>query len=76
MSTVTALADRDGPTSDALTLTIPSADLLLLQACVGFQAKALSDPLLRGRLYELWCRLERAAEDSLQRSIELRGRET
>ena len=43
------------------TLQVEPAEIGLLLACVGFQAKALGDPGLRDRLYRLWCRLETAA---------------
>jgi hypothetical protein len=33
-------------------------ELMLLRASVGFHAKSLSDPLVRDRLYRLWCRLD------------------
>ena len=33
-------------------------EVALLQACVGFHAKAQTDPSLRDRLYRLWCKLE------------------
>ncbi len=45
----------------AVTLRVEPADVGLLLACIGFQAKALSDPTLRDRLYQLWCRLDAAA---------------
>ena len=35
-----------------------SNDVALLQACVGFHAKAQSDPFIRDRLYRLWCKLD------------------
>lgn len=30
----------------------------LLQACVGFHAKAQTDPVIRDRLHRLWCKLD------------------
>ena len=46
-----ALSQLDDPLFD-------SSDVALLQACVGFHAKAQSDPFIRDRLYRLWCKLD------------------
>lgn len=44
----------------AETAQLTAEDLRVLQACVGFHAKAQSDPTIRDSLYKLWCKLEYA----------------
>jgi hypothetical protein len=44
--------------SDVGDLRFDSSDVALLQACVGFHAKAQADPFIRDRLYRLWCKLD------------------
>ncbi len=56
----TAMTDA-GQATAPVALQVDPADLGLLLACIGFQAKALADPALRDRLYRLWCRLDAAA---------------
>ena len=43
--------------SETASIELTDEERRLLQACVGFHAKTLTDPSVRGRLYELWCRL-------------------
>ncbi len=45
-----------GPRHEAVALD--AGEVALLQACVGFHAKAQADPGIRERLYRLWCKLE------------------
>lgn len=37
---------------------LDTSEVALLQACVGFHAKAHTDPTIRDRLYRLWCKLD------------------
>lgn len=37
---------------------LDTGEVALLQACVGFHAKAHTDPTIRDRLYRLWCKLD------------------
>ena len=39
-------------------VALDPGEVALLQACVGFHAKAQADPGIRDRLYRLWCKLE------------------
>ena len=39
-------------------VALEPGEVALLQACVGFHAKAQADPGIRQRLYQLWCKLE------------------
>jgi hypothetical protein len=39
-------------------VALDASEVALLQACVGFHAKAQSDPGIRDRLYQLWCKLD------------------
>ncbi len=48
------------------TIALQSDDLQIIQACVGFHARAQTDPAIRARLYALWCKLDvrRAATET------------
>ena len=50
-------------------------DLRLLRACVGFLSMAGTDPPVRGRLDELWCRLDRAHKGWRPSGVENAGQE-
>ncbi len=54
------LNDGEQQVRSVRVLVLPAEDVALLQACVGFHAKALSDPSVGDRLYRLWCTLEGA----------------
>jgi hypothetical protein len=55
--TIEALHTKEG---DGEPVAFTAEDLRLLKACVGFLSLAGTDPRVRGRLDELWWRLERA----------------
>ncbi len=43
----------------ALASAFTREEVRLLQACVGFHARSQTDPGIRERLYDLWCKLDR-----------------